>query len=216
MSIYTGLVKKHSMFDRLHDEDTLIDKIKYTYWKIIPYNYRIFQILYRLKCRFWKKYTTYKPRYLDHTWHDKDNILLHICFEVFCKFIEEECSPGQVDWNATEIHKVAMKEMMSLYNWWIDCNTGRPNDYFGLLDKQFDELFQVYDYWIEHNGGPIHHIPLKNKEGKVYAYELVSECKNEEKHREYVLARQKLEEMHEEFINSQLKRLINLRCWMWT
>lgn len=216
MSIYDGLVKKHSFFDDSDTEINFIKKIKYFYYRHVPYKYRIHELLYRLKCRFWKKYTTYKPRYLDHTWHDRDNILLHICFEILCQFIEKECSPGNIDWNYDKEHRDIMKEMLSLYNWWIDCHTGRPNDYYGLLDKQFDELFQIYDYWIKYNGGPIKHIPLKNKDNKVYAYEIVGEYKDEERHQEYVLARQKLEEMHEEFINSQLKRLIDLRKWMWT
>jgi hypothetical protein len=39
-------------------------------------------------------------------------------FEILSQFIEKECSPGHVDWDATEHHKAARKTMQEIYDWW--------------------------------------------------------------------------------------------------
>lgn len=214
MSIYDGHEKK-GIYLPYDSDDTLWDKIKYKYYDIVPYNWRPSQIWYRLKCRLWKKYTTYKPRYLSHTWNDRDNILLHMNFEILCQFIEKECSPGYVNWAYDEFHIEKMREMRSLYDWWIDCHTDRKKDDI-LLDKRFDELYKVYEYLIDEADGPTETIPLRGEDYKIYAYKWETSRTNPDKFSDYVKARNNLSHIHEEFLERQLIRLIKIRPFMWT
>lgn len=201
--------------DELEDE-TFIDKIKYKYWKIIPYDWRPHQLWYRLKCWAWYRYTTIKPRYLDHTWCDKTELILHINFEMLMRFVENEVLPGPVDWGSDKEHRDAYIEMMDLYNWYKGCME-HPDKYRSLLDLDFNELDDVLHKKIrdeEHK--PFDWIPEKNKEGKVKWYIMESYIINEQKYRDYVRAMAKLESLHEQFLENQLIRLIKLRHWLWT
>lgn len=105
--------------------------IKRLYW---PYDWRPGQVWYRIKCFLWHRYTTVKPRYLGHTWHDRCTVMPHMVFEVLSQFIERECSPGYVDWYGEYGHKIddlknihsskinkrkyVRDEMQELYTWW--------------------------------------------------------------------------------------------------
>lgn len=100
--------------------------IKYAYWQIWPYDWRPGQIWYRFKCWAWHRHTTVKPRYLHHTWCDRCELLPHMMFEILAKFIEDECSPGHVEWYGEAGHKITvngeekyvMDEMKDLVDWW--------------------------------------------------------------------------------------------------
>lgn len=104
----------------------LWDKVTSFYWNHWPYDWRPGQIWYRLKCFLWFRYSTVRPRYLPHTWCDRDTLLAHSMFEILSKFIEEECSPGWVEWYGENGHKIAVNgvevyardEMQNLYDWW--------------------------------------------------------------------------------------------------
>lgn len=86
MHIFTSLVR------------ALKTKIRYAYWSIIPYDYRPNNVWYQLKCYLWKRHSTVKSRYLPHTWCDKVDLIPHTIMEMLSQFIEQECSPGWVDW----------------------------------------------------------------------------------------------------------------------
>jgi len=100
------------------DAETVWDKIQYAYWGIVPYDWRPGQVWYRVACRLWRRHTTYKPRYLPHTWCDKDHVIVHMNFEILSRFVEDELIPGPVDWDADEEHRQAKAKMMELYEWW--------------------------------------------------------------------------------------------------
>ena len=196
--------------------DNLWDSIRYKYWDIVPYDYRPSHIWYKLKCWAWKRHTTIKPRFLGHTWCDKTELIVHINFEILCKFIEDECSPGYVDWEHDEEHRQIRQDLQNLYDWWIDCWTDRKEMDF-YLDKTFDQYRKVLGNFIENEeDGPWKHIPEKDASGKILHYRLEMPVKDELKHRDYVLSRAKLDDLHDQFINNQLKKLIDLRIWMWT
>lgn len=98
----------------------LWETIRYRYWSLVPYDYRPGQLWYRLKCWAWHRYTTVHPRTLNyHGWCDRDVLLLHCCFEILCRFLEDECgTDGVIDWDFDEEHKQAMAGMRELYRWW--------------------------------------------------------------------------------------------------
>lgn len=74
---------------------------------------------YRLKCWAWHRYSTVRPRTLPHTWCDRSHLLPHVMFEVLGRFLEEECGEdGIVDWDSDEQHRTAMAEMRELWRWW--------------------------------------------------------------------------------------------------
>jgi hypothetical protein len=103
----------------------IFDKITDLYYEV-PYDWRPENIWYSFKCRFWKKYTTIKPRYLSHKWTDRCELMPHMIFEILSQFIEKECCPPEiVDWKASG-HMVVVNgkevnirdEMQYLYDWW--------------------------------------------------------------------------------------------------
>lgn len=90
------------------------------YYRVVPYEWRPRRVWYRIKCRWWHRYTTVKPRGLPHTWVDRCELLPHLMFEVLGQFIEKECSPGAIDWDADDFHRRIRREMQELWDWWND------------------------------------------------------------------------------------------------
>ena len=82
--------------------------------KLIPYSWRPKNIWYSLKCRFWHKYTTIKPRYLSNEWVDRDYLLVAVMFEVLSDFVEKEMRSA---WGQS-LNISNREEMIDLYNWW--------------------------------------------------------------------------------------------------
>lgn len=74
---------------------------------------------YSFKCWAFKRYTTVKPRWLDHTWCDKTTLTPFLMFECLCQFIEKEKPFEKVNWDWCEEHKFARNELIELYTWWI-------------------------------------------------------------------------------------------------
>lgn len=95
--------------------------IQERYWHLVPYEWRPFELWYRLKCRLWHKYTTVKPRHLPHTWTDRCTLMPHLMFEVLCQFIErEDPNPPEV-YEEIGWHEAAAerRELFELYHWWL-------------------------------------------------------------------------------------------------
>lgn len=117
-------------------------KMYQTYLKIVPFYYRPMNIwLYKIR-PFFKRYNTVKPRTLKNDWIDRDQLLIHVIFEVLCEFVEKELIPGPVDWEADKNHSHAKREMLDLYEWW------------GSREWDFDNLPQPkYDKWLQEADG---------------------------------------------------------------
>ena len=87
--------------------------------KLIPYSWRPRQLWLQLRNFLWDRYSTVRPRTLGHGWVDRDMLLEHIMFEILGQFLEKECGPdGIIDWDADEEHRAAMAEMRELWRWW--------------------------------------------------------------------------------------------------
>lgn len=61
-----------------------------------------------------------KIQTLDDGWSDKDNVMLHACFQIFIDCIEKEKLNDKTDWEQDESFKKAKKEIDELYVWWKD------------------------------------------------------------------------------------------------
>lgn len=58
---------------------------------------------------------------LNSGWRDKDNVLLHACFQLLKDCVEKEnLFNGLTDWNADDRHKKVKAELDALYAWWLE------------------------------------------------------------------------------------------------
>jgi hypothetical protein len=56
---------------------------------------------------------------LNEAWCDKDEVMLHDCFQLLCDCIEKEnLFNGQIDWDQDGEHREAKQERTALYQWW--------------------------------------------------------------------------------------------------
>jgi hypothetical protein len=64
---------------------------------------------------------------LDGKWHDRDEILIHACFQCLVDFIEKEKPDTHINWDSDKEHKHAWKELTSLYKWWKEIRPTRKD-----------------------------------------------------------------------------------------
>lgn len=68
---------------------------------------------------------------LGEGWSDKDNVMLHACFQLLIDYLEKEELEEQTDWNQSEEYAEANKEIDILQNWWkqriLDAEEGKIN-----------------------------------------------------------------------------------------
>jgi hypothetical protein len=193
----------------------LCNKIKYWYWKNIPYQFRPSEMWYTLKCFLWKRYTVIKPRYLPYTWCDRVDVLPHMMFEILSQFIEQECSPGHVDWEGTG-HMVVVNgesvnvrdEMQELYDWWHN-----------VYMKEYEEVNKIL--WKEAEK----HNPIECEDeeeydeilGKIYIWnQHFKTTEDKELYHKCLKASNKLETIQNKDLLSRMHRVVNLTNYLWT
>jgi len=140
---------KQSIAQSMHAR-TWGEVMRRVYHRIIPHDWRPSEIWYRLKCWGWKRYTTVKPRSLDHRWCDRSQLLPLTMFEILAQFVEkelggEDLSKSVVNWgenlpreewdvkfpghphritvNGEE--KLVIHEILDLYRWFKDTDGSR-------------------------------------------------------------------------------------------
>lgn len=186
------------------EETRLYRKIQETYWKLIPYDWRVGQIWYRFKCWAWHRYTTVKPRTLDHTWYDRSGLLPHCMFEILGNFLENELNwPDGEDFKhdiseaQVDGRRQAIAELGEIYQWWKDLVAFDDAHYQKWHD--FIEAHRVPDEDGETLFSPKYDTP----ENEAEAGRLFKEAMQAEKADEYRLTQ-------------NLIRLVKLREYMWT
>ncbi|MFC1975962.1 hypothetical protein ACFLXQ_06155 [Chloroflexota bacterium] len=76
---------------------------------------------------------------LDSGWCDKDQVMLHACFQLLKDCIEKEnLLNGDTDWEHDEKHRNAKVELTTLYKWWIE-RVKNDDEIDPLTSVQFDE-----------------------------------------------------------------------------
>jgi hypothetical protein len=200
------------------DEDEwpgLLTAIKYTYWKIWPYDWRPGEVWRRIKGFFWYRYTTTKPRTLKyHTWCDRYVLLPHTMFEILSQFLERECSPGYVEWYGSMPHMVEVNgeqvnvrdEMQAIYDWW-------HNDYNKAYPEECDRLWEITS---KHH--PIYLFSNNDKhESATYSYDPKFETEEDERiYKECIDELNRLEREMEKQQIEMMHRLVNCTPYMWT
>lgn len=199
----------------------LIDKIKHTYWSIVPYDYRPHNLWYSFKCWAWHRYTTTKPRYLPHTWCDKCCVLPHTIFEIIADFVESECSPGVVDWYASD-HRIVVNgqdknvrdELQDLYDWWtsIDHNNW-PEIYDNELREKWFKLHKQTNQMMDTTEKPI-----LDDDGNIIAYEWKSNMSEKDKpvFHELMKQIQEIEKEDSKELINKMHRACNIYQYLWT
>lgn len=180
----------------------IVDKIKYFYWQHWPYDWRPGQMWYRLKCFLWHRYTTIRPRYLDHTWYDRSGLMPHMMFEILSQFIEKECSPSIVEWYGEWGAKITVggeekyvrDEMQELYDWWHT-----------VWNKEVEEVKNIL--WAE---------ALKHTSNQDIWEQRFATSEGEAIYKRCVRGCNKLERTMDVALEARLHRLINIIPHLWT
>lgn len=189
----------------------MLNKIKHCYWHRWPYDWRPMQVWYRLKCFVWHRYTTVRPRYLGHTWCDKTELMPQIMFELLSQFIEQECSPGHVEWygegghkiTANGVEKYVRDEMQELYDWWHTVYNGEWQEVDDML-------------WAEARK---HRLPAARPlENSDYTKGGLKHPTDEDReiYKRCVRGVNKLERMLDVALEARLHRLVNITPYLWT
>ena len=134
---------------------------------------------------------------LGNRWHDTDEVLLHVAFQLLIDFVEKEHPDQTIDWSTDVVHRQAWKEIKRLYRWWKHI---RPNRLSPLEDKN------------------IRRPPFKKKNviGAKYI-EIIQP--DREKYADYYKALRRHIKLAEKWYGedqSNLHKLIEIRKFLWT
>jgi len=150
-----------------------------------------------------KPYNVLRISTLSRTWHDKDEIMLHACFQILVDFIEDECSPGVVNWAYDARHRKTKKELDFLYKWWKEIRPAR-------FDPFLDDDSLVRPTGKELLGPP-------NEKG--HRKWMGGSAELKKKYPKYYKAMEQSWKLEEKWIKEDqemLHRLIDVRREMWT
>jgi hypothetical protein len=206
----------------------MLERFKYAYWSLIPYNYRPGRLWYQLKCWVWHRYSTVKPRNLPHTWVDRCVLMPHAIFEILSDFVEGECGPDSpVEWYGDHPHLVEVDgkqvnvhdELQDLYSWWHDDylknkDTLRDEwyahrelhvkDIFSkVADKEVLDWIKSVDKDVDSSDLEEHSVLYSSPEAEIENDRLFAVSTEKEKH-------------YREELESRLHRVINIIPYMWT
>ena len=211
--------KKRSKFRKKLDK--WADAIRHKYWRTVPYDYRPWEIWYRLKCWAWRRHSTVRARYLPHTWVDRVAVLPHLMFEVLSQFIEKECMPDEiVDWKGSGhmvtvdgVERNVRDEMQILYDWWHQS-----------YNKEYEEVHEILWKEIRKHPADREFIPVNKAHEEVpdedaewYLWEQEFPTpEDEEIYDRCIMACSKLERMQREKLEEMMHRLVKLTPYLWT
>jgi len=196
-------------------EDSFWDKIVYKYWEIVPYDWRLGQIKYRLKSYFWSKFWKVNPKHIPKDgWVDRCALLPHYMFQILIDFLDKECNPGHVEWYGEDPHTVEVN---------------------GIKTNVMDEMKELRRWWEEE------YLPYYHDDDKspvVIAWNKVHDCRLPEEYLEtedprwvemkfnYSIPEEEakaliknaadIEYKFEEEIKNRMHRLVNIYRYMWT
>lgn len=171
------------------DLDTIWDKIQWAYYGVVPYHLRPKNLWYTFSCWAWKRYTTTKPRTLDHGWCDRNALIEHTIIEIARQFLEKEGPETEEEWAWQAKHNpefyAAWRETKEIIDWWLARGDEYPWD---MPDEEFDKLHP----WT---------MP-PNYDGTEYSQRCFQRLLVEDKN--------KVE------VREKLKRIVELTPWYWT
>ncbi|HEY0048668.1 MAG TPA: hypothetical protein VGB68_05250 [Pyrinomonadaceae bacterium] len=85
---------------------------------------------------------------LPDDWRDKDEIILHACFQLLKDFVEREKEIfEQIDWKHDEETEKAKAEIDFLYNWWL--KRFHDEEDFDKIKRRYEEDNQMLKRLID-------------------------------------------------------------------
>ena len=183
-----------------------------SFWKsfhrMTTWRYKIKDWWYGIRCYFWHRYTTCKPRYLPHTWMDRGEVLPHMMFEILSKFVEEECSPGIVGWYGEVGHKITIDgqekfvrdEMQDLYDWW---HKEWNKEYEKKEEKMWEEIGKY--------SPPLEKMFKDNRYDPQY-----DSSEQKENYKRLIKELNEYETQIQVTLQDNMHRLVNLQPYLWT
>lgn len=176
--------------------DSFTDSLEY----LGSRRFKIRRFLNGIKNWILRPYTTVKPRYIDHNYHDERDLLVHLSFELLLRYMES--GVGQFDWGADEGHREAYRTMVDLSVWFeSDYIPYWNGDNFGILhDLQPDPI----SLFRETENGTIAYDPVFASEDEHLLYDGV------------FWGIKEYEEAMECEIEENLKRLAEIRPYLWS
>lgn len=122
---------------------------------------RIRDLFYYLKCKFFHPYNRVTAKDIPPTWIDRDQLMLHVNFQILVDYVEKEEALKVIDWDWCEDKKLIKNEIESLYKWWKVDRQAKIDDIrkrydveyikSGFSDKSYnilkeeDEIYYVDD-----------------------------------------------------------------------
>lgn len=191
----------------------------YNVYLAIPYDCRPKNAWYVFSCWAWKRYSTVKPRKLDHTWIDRSALIYHVVFEVLSDFVEKELDrvpkylskppPSERTYTPSEeetamyANQLAIEnELREIHKWWT---TQYNEEYcYDLSDEDFDKEFP---WCVVKEPNP------KNTPIEVREHE---DATLPAPYRYRIMARLYAEMRYNEMVLAKAKRVIELSPHMWT
>lgn len=180
--------------------EKIVDRIDdffytYIYWRVKDW-------IYRFKCFVWHRYTTTKPRYLDHTWCDISHLLVHTSFELLLRFYEQEMYEYYTDWDYDEYHRNARDKIEYLVDWYI--NDFIPYDNWENQKIMFDlQPEPITSFWDTDERGYLRELEFDNEDDELF-YHAINQAVWD------------YEARMEQEIEDNLKLLAEVRPYLWT
>lgn len=168
------------------------------------WKYKLGELIYKFKCWAWKRYTTVKPRHLGHTWADKREMLVHMSFELLLQFYEEEFD--EVNWYgeyAPMLHGEFVGDIIKeLVNWF-------NNDYLPFWRYENQEIIRSTA------PDPLSLFIVNENNMTEFSPQYASK-EDELMNRAVTFAIAEYEAEIEKETERMLKKLAEIRLWLWT
>lgn len=195
---------------------------------------RLTSLKYDIKCWFFP-YNVVKVPYLERSWCDRDQLMFHAVFQILVDFVELEQPFCAWDTKWKGKHKkrhTDRKEMREYIERWFNTDEAREEQYYeGISDEQkvkYDanlkhhyqmsmEILHIYE-WYKDEKFDIDRFDLHEKTGEklVYRNSTIERIPNgKEKLITWDELRQ-IEEDHKTTCNAMLRRVLDVREYLWT
>lgn len=155
---------------------------------------------YKIKC-FFKRYSTVKPRYLDHTYCDSVELMPHLMFELLSRYVEEEADT--IEWYGEYLHMIKGENvrdiMQKLYIWWND-----------IYIKKYDEVADIIYAEMEK------HEPSNIFDSENFFNPRWDSKEDKAIYKRLQAAWQKIEVIKEIDLEIKLLQLLKIRRYLWS
>jgi hypothetical protein len=141
-------------------------------------------------------------------------------FEILSRFIEEECSPGHIDWEGSGhtievngVEKNVRVEMQDLYDWWHNVCMKLYEEVNDILWKEAEKHPPTREFIPINRAGE----EIEEEDAEMFRWETEFETpEDDEVHHRCMMAINKLERMRDAKLQEMMVRLVKLTPYLWT